>query len=136
MNSWMKRFVAVALLLCMLLGAMPMAARAESTYTRVTGDNRFETAFLTADKMKEVMGVEKFDTIIVASGLNFADALSGSYLATVKKAPILLVYDGYIDQVRDYISRNLAEEGAESQRPRIYINWIAIGRCNRKLKKS
>lgn len=111
MRSMMKRFVAVALLLGMLLGAMPLGASAEATYTRVAGENRFETAFLTADKMKEVMGVEKFDTIIVASGLNFADALSGSYLATVKKAPILLVYDGYIDQVRDYISRNLAEEG-------------------------
>lgn len=111
MKSLMKRFVAFALLLCMLLAAVPVGVSAEGTYTRVAGENRFETAFLTADKMKEVLGVEKFDTIIVASGLSFADALSGSYLATQKKAPILLVYDGYIDPVKDYISRNLAEEG-------------------------
>lgn len=41
MKPLMKRFVAVALLLCMLLGAMPLGASAESTYTRVAGENRF-----------------------------------------------------------------------------------------------
>ena len=93
MKSWMKRVLAAMLLMCMVLTAVPVSVSAEGTYTRVAGENRFETAFVTADKMKEVMGVEKFDTIIVASGLNFADALSGSYLATQKRAPILLVYE-------------------------------------------
>ena len=54
------------------------------------------------------MGVDKFDAIIIAAGgtskdtRKFADALSGSYLASVKKAPILL-----------YTSGNLAEENLE-----------------------
>lgn len=57
---------------------------------RVAGDNRYETAIKTAEEMKAVLGVEKFDAIIVASGSEFADALAGSYLSAVKNAPILL----------------------------------------------
>ena len=84
----------------------------KSNVTRIYGDNRFETAFKVADELKTVLGVEKFENIIVASGTSFADALSGSYLATVKNAPILLSYDDTYDQmVRDYIAENLAENG-------------------------
>ena len=83
-----------------------------SDVTRIYGDNRFETAFKVANELKSVLGVEKFESIIIASGTNFADALSGSYLATVKNAPILLSYDAAYDQmVRDYIAANLAENG-------------------------
>ena len=83
-----------------------------SNVTRIYGDNRFETAFKVANELKTVLGVEKFESIIIASGTNFADALSGSYLATVKNAPILLSYDATYDQmVRDYIAANLAENG-------------------------
>ena len=84
----------------------------KSDVTRIYGDNRFETAFKVADELKRVLKVQKFDAIIIASGTNFADALSGSYLASVKNAPILLSYDETYDQmVRDYIAKNLAENG-------------------------
>ena len=81
--------------------------------TRIAGDNRFETAFLTADQMKRNLGIEKFDAVVVASGTNFADALSGSYLAAVKEAPILLACNvEWINQlVKDYISENLNPGG-------------------------
>lgn len=59
---------------------------------RVYGDNRFQTAFEVADQLKENQGISKFNTVIVASGADFADALSGSYLAAVTHAPILLGY--------------------------------------------
>ena len=79
---------------------------------RIAGTNRFETAFKVADQMKKNMGVEKFDAIIVASGLNFPDALSGSYLAAVKQAPILLSFnDAYNDQAKNYIRENLSDDG-------------------------
>ena len=80
---------------------------------RIAGENRFETAFLVADAMKEELGVEMFDTVIIASGTNFADALSGSYLASVKNAPILLSYttETINDQVKSYIHANLSEGG-------------------------
>lgn len=80
---------------------------------RIAGTNRFDTAFRVADAMKETLGLEKFDTILVASGVNFADALAGSYLASVKNAPILLSYssDSINAQVAEYIQNNLSDEG-------------------------
>ena len=87
---------------------------------RVAGDNRFLTAIAVAEQMKKELDVEKFETVIVASGTNFADALSGSYLAAVKNAPILLscsedfaptLTDKYNGIVQDYISENLTAGG-------------------------
>ena len=80
---------------------------------RLAGSNRFDTAFKVADQMKKNLGIEKFDSIIVASGINFADALSGSYLAAVKNAPILLSFttDSINNQVKDYIRSNLNPGG-------------------------
>ena len=73
---------------------------------------------MAADEMKAALNVEKFDAIIIASGNDFADALAGSYLATVKNAPILLSYGGtsqkyaYLDTDNiDYVKANLAEGG-------------------------
>ena len=79
---------------------------------RISGDNRFDTAFKVADQMKASLGVEKFDAVIVASGTNFADALSGSYLAAVKNAPILLSFnDEYNNKAKEYIRANLTPGG-------------------------
>lgn len=83
-----------------------------SRVTRLSGKNRYLTAIKAADEMKAVLGLEKFDTIIIASGTNFADALSGSYLAAQKRAPILLSCNEQYDQMAaDYIKANLAENG-------------------------
>ena len=85
---------------------------------RLAGSDRFTTAFLVADQMKTNLGIDAFDSVIVASGTNFADALSGSYLAAVKNAPILLSFSGsskqaktYNQMVQDYILNNLTPGG-------------------------
>ncbi len=80
---------------------------------RIAGRDRFETALLAADKMKANMGIEKFDAVVVASGTDFADALAGSYLASVKNAPILLAYtrESVNDGIKHYIRENLQEGG-------------------------
>jgi putative cell wall-binding protein len=80
---------------------------------RVFGATRYDTAFGAADMLKELQGVEKFQTIVVACGTDFADALSGSYLANQKNAPILLVRNRNqeIDLVKAYIRQNLAPGG-------------------------
>ena len=84
----------------------------ETAPQRVAGADRFETAFLTADALKRQLGVERFEAILVASGTGFADALSGSYLASVKKAPILLSFrDSINERVKDYIRANLVPGG-------------------------
>ena len=80
---------------------------------RLYGDNRYQTGIKVAEEMKAVLGVEKFDSVIVACGTGFADALSGSYLAAKKNAPILLVNPRgtSYETVVAYIRENLAENG-------------------------
>ncbi len=58
---------------------------------RLYGDVRYDTCYAIADQLKDTLGVEKFDSMIVTYSKNFPDALSASYLATKKKAPILMV---------------------------------------------
>lgn len=78
---------------------------------RIYGDNRYETAYRTADQLKEALNVDTFDTIVVAYGRNFADALAGSYLAIQMDAPILLTQDSEDSNVQAYIEENLTAGG-------------------------
>lgn len=80
---------------------------------RIYGNTRYDTAIKVADEYKKQLRVEKFETVILACGTNFADALAGSYLASVRTAPILLVDNrqDHIKMVQDYIRRNLKEGG-------------------------
>lgn len=112
MKKICRPLVILPVVLCLLAAMIPLQAKAVGQYTRISGENRFETAFQVADAMKQVLGVDKFQTIVVASGTDFADALSGSYLANVNHAPILLSYnDTYNNKVKDYIRANLAPGG-------------------------
>ena len=82
---------------------------------RLAGANRYETAFAVADQLKENLGIEQFETVVVAYGQNFPDALTGSYLAAVKNAPILLTEASADGEVLAYIRGNLVPGG------RVYI---------------
>ena len=83
----------------------------EGKVLRIFGDTRYETSFKLADLLKEELGVDTFDTVVVASGAKFADALSGSYLADKNSAPILLTSESNDEAVREYIKANLKEGG-------------------------
>ena len=80
-------------------------------FDRISGKDRCDTAYAVADALKEVLGVKKFSSIIIAGGENFADALAGSYLANRKSAPILLFMKGYEEKNLAYITENLASGG-------------------------
>lgn len=95
---------------CTVCGeAVPMPE--ENSVTRIFGADRYATSIGTADTLKNKLGAEKFSSIVVASGVGFPDALAGSYLAAVKNAPILLVRENNINEVKDYIKANLAAGG-------------------------
>ena len=79
--------------------------------TRLSGSDRCKTAIDVADMMKETLNVAHFETIILTSGDNFADALAGSYLAAQKKAPILLYRSSSVARNQTYIEENLADGG-------------------------
>jgi len=85
----------------------------ENEIVRIAGPNRYETSIAAAEHLKEAEGRETFDRIIVASGDDFPDALSASYLAYKKDAPILLVgkYQTSIGPVSEYINANLSDGG-------------------------
>ena len=78
---------------------------------RLAGSNRYATGFAIANQLKRNMGVEKFETVVVAYGLNFPDALTGSYLASVKNAPILLTDPSVDRDVLHYLQENLVPGG-------------------------
>ena len=77
---------------------------------RVYGQTRYETSTEIADAFVE-LNDKKVDSIIIASGKNFADALAGSYLAAKKNAPILMTdgKNGYT--IRSYIKKNVNANG-------------------------
>lgn len=79
--------------------------------TRIFGNTRYETAIKTADALKAELGIEKFENVVIASGEDFADALAGSYLATKKDAPILLIKNSKATAVKEYINNNVKASG-------------------------
>lgn len=78
---------------------------------RIYGDNRYETSLLVAECLLSILEAERFDNIVVTSGTNFPDALSGAYLAIQRQAPILLVNKNYVDKVNLYIQYRLNPGG-------------------------
>ena len=78
---------------------------------RLSGANRYATGFAIADQLKDNMGVSRFQAVVVAYGLNFPDALTGSYLAAVKNAPILLTDPTVDSDVLNYLRENLEAGG-------------------------
>ena len=83
-----------------------------SDSTRIYGASRYETAFKIAEKVTALNDGGKYKAIIVATGANYPDALTGAYLAKVKNAPIIL-YKG--QETMDFIKENLTPRG------RVYI---------------
>lgn len=84
----------------------------ELVITRIYGSGRCGTAVEAAKELKDDLGVEQYENLILASGSNFADALAGSYLATVKNAAILL-YKGTnsVAMNETFIKENLSADG-------------------------
>ena len=96
------------------LDSFTVAAESFDTpVTRIYGADRYKTAFAAADALKKELGIFRFESVVVASGTEFADALSGSYLASSKNAPMLLVRANAATQneVKDYITKNLVPGG-------------------------
>lgn len=78
---------------------------------RIKGSSRYETSLAIAEELKQLQQVDQFQSVILASGTNFPDALAGSYLAIEKNAPILLVNEANPDSIITYVTENLAPGG-------------------------
>ena len=80
-------------------------------FDRIYGPNRYDTAMKTADALKTNLGIDKFDTAVIATGTNYPDALTGCYLAKVKNAPMLLVDKSTQTTVKNYLGKNMTKGG-------------------------
>ena len=96
--------VAVLLAASVLAPAAPLGAASGVTFQRLWGQDRYETAVRIAEAYVDESG--SIDTVIVASGTVFADALSAAPLANVLGAAVLLTpSDALPFSVRDFIER-------------------------------
>ncbi len=79
---------------------------------RYAGTTRYITAEEVSNALKDLQQVQDFETVIIASGENYPDALSGSYLSKVNdNAPILLTSPTQEANTIRYISNNLKNGG-------------------------
>ncbi len=84
---------------------------ASTTVYRIAGATRVQTSMTIADALKQQLAISKFDSVIVASSRDFPDALTGSYLAAVTGAPILLTHEAVHADTVSYITQNMDWEG-------------------------
>lgn len=82
-----------------------------NTSLRYGGNDRYETSLLTANALKKSLNISKFDNIIIAYGEDYPDALTGSYLAYTKDAPILLFNKSQENSIKKYVTQNLSKNG-------------------------
>ncbi len=78
---------------------------------RIYGNDRIGTSIAIAKELKKELNKTSFDNIIITRSDKWQDALSGSYLASVAEAPILLVTSGANADVLNYIKSNLSADG-------------------------
>ena len=78
---------------------------------RLKGKDRYITGMTIANEVKALLKVEKFETVVVAYGEKFPDALTGSYLASKFEAPILLTDKKADADVTNYIKENVVAGG-------------------------
>lgn len=120
-KSLIKRMMIIILMTCVmsvtllayagtLPGASVQAAGRTGIY-RIAGSTRYDTAFKVADQVKAELGGGPLNSLIVACGTSYPDALSGSYLAAAAKAPIILVDGKNFRDVADYIKNKLSPQG-------------------------
>lgn len=83
----------------------------EDEVVRVYGQDRYLTSMAICDELKEKKGVDKFDTMILATGDKFADAMSATYLSYVADAPILLIDQYHAEKVAEYLNKSLKRGG-------------------------
>ena len=110
-----RRLLVILLILLIITTCIPVTASADNGGNhlfRIAGLSRYETAFAVAKEVRiaqnAVGGVEN---VVIASGKNFPDALSGGYLTALKKAPLYLYDKSQADYLIKVIKRDMKSGG-------------------------
>ncbi len=89
-----------------------------SEYKRLSGSSRYVTSRMVADQVLMKMqsrGSEKLYSVVITTGENYPDALSGSFLANRFSAPMLMINQKNAQAVVEYVKNNVMQGG------RIYV---------------
>lgn len=89
----------------------PAYLETEAPVYRIYGSDRYDTGIEIADRLKEVLNVNKLNSVVLTNGSGFADALSGSYLAYKRNAAILLINEKNADKILGYVKKNMKAVG-------------------------
>ena len=108
---WVRLLCGILCLSLLMLLPVETYATEKAIAFRIGGQNRYETAFAIADAILEQLAEEKFSAVVLASGKNFPDALTGSKLAASVSAPILLVNESEQTALCAYLQKNLVPGG-------------------------
>lgn len=89
-----------------------VSEQASSAAVRLSGQNRFET---NAKIMEHFLKDIKFDNVYVVqgdgpTGMEFADALSGTALAVKTSSPVILTYNNLSSSVESLLKSNIKKE--------------------------
>lgn len=108
-NRLLFVFVIIFLICGLTEPGYSFAATDSGRADRIYGQDRYQTAVRIAEKLNS----GPVQSVIIASGLNFPDALSGSVLGVKYNAPILLVGNSPADceDTMAYIRKNLDKNG-------------------------
>jgi putative cell wall-binding protein len=101
-----RKYIVVLLVLSLLVAFLPQDASASESYTRLAGQTRYQTSKAVAESFNS----GQVDNVVIATGNDFADALSVSVLAGQKDAPILLANQttSKSQEALDYISKHMS----------------------------
>ena len=86
----------VSVAVTMIIPTFALASTTSGQVIRLSGATRYDTAISIANELAKNNNIDlahggKFDAVVIASGNNYPDALSGASLANQVNAPILLV---------------------------------------------
>ena len=90
----------------------PVKNGAGRALMRVAGKTRYETSMNVATATRNILHeYQPFDTVFVATGKDFPDALSGAFLANELSAPLIMIDEKSSAEVVQYINENLSAGG-------------------------
>lgn len=113
----MKRKLTTSVLAAVMLaqaGVVPALASEKVDVSRVSGNDRYDTAIEISKK-----SFETAENVVLASGEQFPDALAGGVLASVLKAPVLLTKSSEMsskvsDEIKRLKAKNIYILGGEN----------------------
>ncbi|MBE6125972.1 MAG: extracellular solute-binding protein [Erysipelotrichaceae bacterium] len=111
MKRVLKIILVVAIVFTGIFTWNPVHAEEKAEIERLYGSNRYQTSLTVAAELKDVLGKEQFSSVVLTTGSNFADALSGAYLANTNNAPVILINGNSAADVQTFLRDNLEKRG-------------------------